>query len=178
MNLSKKQRTALRIAAVFTASFLIVFIAIFLTQSAYSTPSSYLSAINGMDITLGPPPNSTNVPLDTTITVDAFASASYNDLSVTPEVNFTHVTSETTGPLTYRTTFYPDKLLKPATAYTVSVTIENAPVAWSFTTTAEPFNPRISYYLATNLLWISLSAAVAATAIAGFAVWLKERKRV
>ena len=63
MNLSKKQHTALRLAVVFSASFLIVFLTIFLTQSAYSTPSSYVSVIKGMDITLGPPPNSTDIPL-------------------------------------------------------------------------------------------------------------------
>ncbi len=177
MNLSKKQHTALRLAVVFSASFLIVFLTILLTQSAYSTPSSYVSIINGMDITLGPPPNSTNIPLDTTITVDALASASLNDLHVTPEVNFASVTSETTGPLTYRTMFYPGKLLKPATSYNVSVTIMDVPVSWSFTTTTEPFHPGISYYLATNGLWIALSAAASATTIVGFAVWFKGKRK-
>ncbi len=178
MRLYRKQHNALCLAAVFSASFLIVFLTIFLTQSAYSIPSSYTLVFNGMDITVGPPPNSTRIPIDTAITVDALASASYNDLHIAPTVNFASVTSETTGPLTYRTTFNPDTLLKPGTSYTVSVTIMNVPVSWSFTTAPEPFSPRISYYLATNVLGISLSAAAAATAIVGFAVWCKERKRV
>jgi hypothetical protein len=178
MKLSKKQHTAFFLAGILLASFLIVFLTIFLTQSAYFTPSSDTLVINGMDIALGPPPNSTDIPLDSTITVDALASASYNDLHVTPQVTFASVTSETTGPLTYRTTFHPDKLLQPATSYTVSVTIMNTPVSWSFTTAPEPFNPRIGYYLASNALWISVSVAAAATAIGGLVVWFKERKRV
>jgi len=176
MNFSKKQLFALSLALVFSASFLIVFLTILFTQSAYSMPSSYVSVVNEMDITLGPPPNSTNIPINTAITVDALASASLNDLHVTPEVNFANVASGTTGILTYRTTFYPAKLLEPATSYTISVTIEGAPTSWSFTTTTEPFRPGISYYLATNELWIALSTAVSATAIAGFAMWVKGRR--
>ena len=168
---------ALLLAAVFAASFLTVFLAIFFSQSAHSTPSSYVLVLNGMDISVGPPPNSTNIPLDTTITVDALASAALNDLHLTPEVPIASRYSEVTSPLTYLNTFYPAQLLKPATSYTVSVTILNEPFSWSFTTTSEPFNPRISFYLATNVLWIALSAAASATIIVGFAIWLK-RKRV
>jgi hypothetical protein len=177
MNHSEKLYLASRLAVVFAASFLTVFLAIFLTQSAYSTPSNYVSVVNGMDITLGPPPNSTNIPLDTTITVDALASAALNDLHLTPEVPIASRYSEVTSSLTYLNTFYPAQPLKPATSYTVSVTILNEPVSWSFTTTSEPFNPGISFYLATNVLWIALSAATSATIIVGFAIWLR-RKRV
>ncbi len=168
MNLSENQNFALRVAVVFSVSFLVVFLAILLTQSEYSTPTSYASIFNGMDIAVGPPPNSTNISLDTTITVEALASASLNDLHVTPKVNFASVTSETTGPLTYLTTFHPDKLLKPGTSYNVSVTIMNMPVSWSFTTTSQPFHPGTSYYLATNGLWIALSVATFSTTIAAF----------
>jgi len=91
-------------------------------------------------------------------------------------VNFANVASETTGILTYRTTFYPDKLLKPATSYNVSVTIEGAPVSWNFTTTTESFHPDISYYLATNNSWIALSSAVSATAIVGLAIWIRGKR--
>jgi hypothetical protein len=161
---------------VFVASFLTVFLAIFFSQSAHSTPSSYGLVLNSMDISVGPPPNSTNVPLDTTITVDALASAALNDLHLTPEVPIGRRYSEVTSPLTYLNTFYPAQLLKPATSYTVSVTILNEPFSWSFTTTSEPFNPGISFHLATNVLWIALSAAASATIIAGFAIWFKRKK--
>ncbi len=177
MNLSKKQYVGLFLALTFFASFFLVFIGILLTQSAYSSPSSRLSIINEMDITMGPPPNSTNIPLDTTITVDTLATASLSDLHVVPEVNFASITSGTTGPLTYRTTFYPDAMLKTSTLYNVSVTIMGTPVSWSFTTTAQPFHPGISYLLATNRLWIALAVAASTAAIVGFVLWLKGKKK-
>ena len=176
MNLSKKLHTALLLVAVFSASFLTVFSAISLTQSAYSTPSHYVSVVDGMGITLGPPPNSTNIPLDTTIIIDTLNSAEVSDLRMTPEVPIARVTSETSGTLSSLNTFYPAQQLKPATTYNVSVTIMDVPMSWSFTTTSEPFNPGISFYLATNMLWIALSAAVSATAIFGFAIWFKRKQ--
>ncbi len=176
MNLSKKQYAVLLLVAVFLGSFLAAFLAIFLTQSAYSTPSQSLVGLNGMDIMLGPPPNSTDVRLDTTITIDAVATAELNDFRVTPEVPIASVASHTTGILTYVNTFYPAKLLTPATSYNVSVVVEGVPVSWSFTTTSQPFNPSISFYLATNVLWIALAAATSATTVVGFAVWYKRRR--
>jgi hypothetical protein len=176
MNLSKKMRVALILAAVFGLTFLTVFLVIFTTQSAYSTPDSYVSEVNGMDITIGPKPNSTDVPLDTTITIDALASAALNDLHLTPEVPIARVTSEVSGPLSYKQTFYPAQLLKPATSYTVSVTIVNVPVSWSFTTTAEPYHPTISFYLATYVLWIAFATAVAVTLLFGLAIWYRKRR--
>ena len=176
MNISKNVQMVLRLAAVFSASFAIVFLSILLTQSAYSTPARYVSVVEGMEITLGPPPNSTNIPLDTTITIDALATATLNDFRVAPEVPMAHVYSETTGPLNYVYTYYPAQLLKRATSYNVSVTISDVPVSWSFTTTAEPFNPNISFLLATNVLWIALSAAASATAVVGFAVWFRKKR--
>src|SRR4030042_2768976 len=91
----------LLLLVVFVASFLTVFLAIFFSQSAHSTPSSYGLVLKGMDISVGPPPNSTNIPLDTTITVDALASAALNDLHLAPEVPIARVYSEVTSPLTY-----------------------------------------------------------------------------
>jgi len=176
MKLSKKQYAVLLLVAVFLGSFLVAFLTISLTQSAYSTPSQYLVGLNGMDITLGPPPNSTDVRLDTTITIDAVATAELNDLHLTPEVPIASVASHTTGILTYVNTFYPAKLLTPATSYNVSVVVEGVPVSWSFTTTSEPFSPGISYYLATNVLGVALATATPATSVVGFVVWHKRRK--
>ena len=175
MKLSKKQYTVLLLVTVFLGSFVAAFLAISLSQSAYSTPSQSLVGLNDMDITLGPPPNSTDVRLDTTITIEAVATAEINDLRLNPEVPIASVASHTTGILTYVNTFYPAKLLTPATSYNVSVVIEGVPVAWSFTTTSEPFSPGISFYLATDVLWIALTAATSATAVVGFAVWYKKR---
>ena len=177
MSLLKKLRPVLLLALVFSVVFLTVFFAILLTQSPYSTPSSQAVVINGgMDFNVGPPPNATNIPLDSTVTVEALASAALNDLHVTPEVSIARVTSTTTGPLTYLSVFYPAEPLKPSTSYNVSVTIMNSPVSWVFTTTNEPFKPSISFYIAANAFWISLSTAAATTVIAGLAVWFREKR--
>ena len=177
MKLPKKQQSILLFAAVFAVVFLAVFSAITLTQSAYSTPPQSILYVDTMDINVGPPPNSTNIPLGTTITIDALAIADLNDLQLTPKVPISHVSSETTGPLTYKTTFYPAEPLNPATTYNVSVTISENPVSWVFTTTTTPFQPTASFYLATNNLWISLTIAGATTAIAVVAVWFRSQPR-
>jgi hypothetical protein len=174
MSFSKKTRAALILAAIFALTFLTVFLVISSTQSAYSTPGTYVSAVNGMDITIGPKPTAIDVPLDTTITIDAFSSASLNDLHVTPEVPIASVAVEVSGPLSYKQTFYPAHLLKPATSYTVSVTLRNVPVSWSFTTTSDPYHPTTSFYLATYAPWIAFAAATATTLLAA-AIWHKKK---
>lgn len=176
MNFSKRETLVLRFATIFAITFLIVFLSITLTQSAYSTPISFSSTINGMEIIVGPPPNSTNIPLDTTIIVDAFASASLEDLRMTPEVKFSNIYSETTGPLTYKTTFCPAKPLEPSTGYTISVTIIQTPLTWSFTTTNEPFEPQMHHFFANNGLLIALLLATTTTIILGLITWFRRKK--
>jgi hypothetical protein len=178
LNLSGKTVKIVLMAAVFPIVFLAVFSSITLTQSPYSSPVPSVLIVNGMDITVGPAPNATQVPLVTAITIDALASASLSDLQVYPQTSITTWSSETTGPLTYKTIFLPSEPLKPATTYTITVTIVNAPATWSFTTTAEPFKPTLSYTLSTQALWISLASATGAVAVAGFTVWaLKKRQK-
>ncbi|MBN1245291.1 hypothetical protein JXA31_06830 [Candidatus Bathyarchaeota archaeon] len=176
MNLSKKMHIALILAAVFVLTFLTVFLVISITQSAYSTPDNYASGVDSMTITIGPKPNSTDVPLDTTITIDALSSAALNDLQIAPEVPIASVGIEVSGLLSYKQTFYPAQLLKPATSYTVSVTIRNLPLSWSFTTTSEPYHPTISFYLATYALWIAPSTATATTLLFGFVIWHRKKR--
>lgn len=174
---AKRAKFVALLGVIFTMSFLTVFLAIFFTQSAYSTPASYLLTIDDMEIMVGPPPNSTNVPLDTTITVDALASAALDDLQLVPEVPIARVYSVVTGPLTYLNTFYPGQVLKPETRYTVSVTIMRKPVEWSFVTTAEPFEPRVSFYLAGNSLWIALMVAAVSAIFAAFLLSRREQMK-
>jgi len=176
MKLSKQLYMTLLLAVVFSASFLTVFLAIFLTQSAYSHPVHYISTVDSMAITLGPPPNSTNIPLDTTIIIDTVNTADVSDLHITPEAPIARVTSENSGPLTSLRTFYTAQQLKTATTYDVSATIMDTPVSWSFTTTSEPFKPGISFYLAANVLWIALAVALSATSIVGFVTWYKRNE--
>jgi hypothetical protein len=174
MNLSKNMRAILILAAVFASTFIIVLLVISSTQSAYFTPDTYLLAVEGMDITIGPKPNATDVPLDTTITIDAFSSAALNDLQITPEVSIPNVAVEVSGPISYKQIFYPTQLLEPATTYTVSVTIRDEPVSWSFTTTSQPYQPTISFYLATYAPWIALATATT-TLLIGSIIWYKKK---
>ena len=177
MSLLKRLRPVLLLALVFSAVSIAMFFAIAFTQSPYSTPSSQTLVFGGgMDIEVGPPPNATDISLDTAITVDALASATISNLHVTPEVSFAYSSSETTSPLTYLYKFYPTEPLTPATTYTASATIMDTPVSWKFTTTTEPFKPTLTYTLSRNALWIALATAASATAIAGFILWLKEKQ--
>jgi hypothetical protein len=170
-------RLLLLLALTFSVTFLTVFLAIILSQSAYSTPSVYTLDIEGMGIKVGPPPNSTGIPLDTTIIIDALTSASLADFQMTPQVSIAHLDSENSSPLTYLNSFYPAQPLKPATFYTVSVIVMKVPVSWSFTTTAEVFSPGISFYLATNAFWIALLAAVSVTLITGYTLRLRSKAK-
>ena len=175
MNLSKRTLFTIYLITGFSIVFIVTFLTIQFTQSAYSTPGKDVLAIEGMHIILGPPPNSTNIPLDTTITIDTLASAALNDLRLTPEVLISHVTSYVSGPLSYEETFHPAHPLNPSTSYTVSVTILDVPVSWTFTTTSETFNPGISFYLATNKLLIASS--VAAIGSLGLGTIISHRQR-
>lgn len=56
-----------------------------------------------MEIALGPPPDNVDVPLDTTITVDAVAPAALDDLRLSPDTPIGMVYSEATSALTYLT---------------------------------------------------------------------------
>jgi hypothetical protein len=86
------------------------------------------------------------------------------------------VATEVSGPLSYQQTVYPAQLLKPATAYTVSVKISDVPVMWSYTTTSEPYHPTISFYIATYVLWIAFSTAAATTLLVGLVVRYRKKQ--
>ena len=172
-----KNRPVLCLLLIFSVVFLAVFSVIALTQSPYSMPSSEALVVDGgMEIKLGPFPNATSVALDSAITVDAVASATIGNLHITPETLIASSSSESTGPLTYLYKFYPAEPLKPATNYTVSATIMDNQVSWSFTTTAESFKPPLTYSLAKNVIWIALAAAALATLIAAIIIRRKQEK--
>jgi hypothetical protein len=170
-------RLSLLLALILSVTFLTVFLAIVLSQSSYSTPPAYTLDIDGMGIKVGPPPNSTGIPLDTTIIIDALTSASLADFQMTPQVSIARLDSENSSPLTYLNSFYPSQPLKPATFYTVSVIVMNVPVSWSFTTTAEVLGPGIGFYLATNAFWIALFATVLVTLITGYTLRLRSKAK-
>jgi hypothetical protein len=160
---------------IFLGFFLGVYFLINFTQSSYSTPSRSVFLLNEMSVTLGPPPNSTNIPLDTTIIIDSVASASVNDLHIIPETQISYQTSSVSGSLTYEKTFYPNEPLQPNVTYAVSATILEIPLSWTFTTTSEIFNPKLGYHLTRNATLIALSTASLAVFIFGVIFRLRKR---
>ena len=174
-------RTALLLGVVFAALFFAVFFLISATQTAYSTPATMPEAIyrNGsripLAIGLGPVPNSTNVPLNTTIVVFQLRGVSVENLHLTPEVPISGRTDAPEGLASEIATFYPATPLNPDTTYNVSAEIAGTPYSWVFTTTSEPFKPDISYYLATYVFWIALATAIAGTCIAGELIWQRRK---
>ena len=174
MRFFKNKRFFFILIVIFAISFSVIFFFVSLTQTAYSSPSQTTILFNQMSINLGPSPNSTNIPLDTVITVDTIASASLTDLYTIPYETFEYITSYATGPLTYETRYHPAQPLKPATSYTISVTIFDNPVTWNFTTTSQPFTPKINYFLAKNNLLITFLTAIIITLLSGFFIWLRK----
>ena len=170
----KKLHLFLFLALIFSVTFLTLFLAIFFSQSAYSMPPIYTLEVNGMGVKLGPPPNSTGISPDTAIVIDALTSVSLTSFQVTPYVSIARVDSENSGPLTYLNKFYPAQPLEPATFYTVSVSIMNIPVSWSFTT-SDVFSPGIGFHLATNALWIALGTSALATLVGAFTIQLRSK---
>lgn len=168
MKISKKTQLGLRLVTIFLAIFFLAYFSIQITQSAFSTPSKELLVFNGKSITLGPAPNATNVRLDTTITIDTLESASLNNLLIIPEVNISHESSYTSGPLTYEKTFYSSQPLEPNTSYVASILVLNTPISWNFKTTSEVFNPGVEYFLVTNAILISLLIAALVMPIFNF----------
>ena len=171
-----RMHTTLILTLVSLITFLITMLIISGTQSAYSAPYEYTIEVEDMTITIGPKPNSTNVALDTTITIDSLSSASSDELRISPEVAISSLATEVSGPLSYKQTFYPAQLLKPATNYTVSITIRDTPFSWSFATTSESYQPKTSYYLAKYSPWIALATATITTLLVGLVIW-KRKKR-
>ena len=170
----KNKRFFFILIVIFAISFSVIFFFVSLTKTAYSSPSQTTLLFNQMSINLGPSPNSTNIPLDTVITVDTIASASLTDLYTIPYETFDYVNSYATGPLTSETRYYPGQPLNPATSYTISVTIFGNPVTWNFTTTSQPFTPKINYFLAKNNLLITFLTAIIITLLSGFFIWLRK----
>ena len=170
----KNKRFFFILIVIFVISFSVIFFFVSLTQTAYSSPSQTTILFNQMSINLGPSPNSTNIPLDTIITVDTIASALLTDLYTLPNEKIDYVTSYATGPLTYETRYYPAQPLKAATFYTISVTIFDNPVTWNFTTTSQPFTPKINYFLAKNNLLISFLTSTIIALLSGFFIWLRK----
>jgi hypothetical protein len=182
----RNTRLALLLAAVFVVTFLIVFLVVSNTQSAYSTPPirdvpTYGQPIYAAppEIYVGPPPNSINVSLDSTIVVNLVHDdyMIVQNVRLTPEIPIAARTDEVDSRFGDSTTiFYVAGLLKPSTTYNVSATIHDDPYSWTFTTTNE-FHPSVGYYFATYVWWVAVTSAIIATSIIGLILWHRRKSR-
>ena len=176
---SKKLQVALVLIAVFSATFLIAFLAIYLTPSpylheqAYSMPTQFWHSPDLAPSSIGPAANSTNVPLDTIIVVDQMRPMNVGELHLSPEAPLERRIDEYYRPAGKCTTFYFSEPLKPATTYKVTLFFGDEPISWNFTTTAEPYNPR--YETLPSALGISV--VVITSAVITLAVGLKGRTK-
>jgi hypothetical protein len=175
MKISRKEALrALVLSVVFLVSFFVVFFAISLTQSVYSTPahSGFVSTDAGTPLSVGPPPNATDIPLDTVIVLSQTRPGG-PQLQITPEITIAKIVDTPDFP-GVESTFYPAEPLKPATTYNVTAVVWHEAFSWSFTTTPQPFQPGISYYLAKFAFWIALASATATTLAVGIILWTRK----
>jgi hypothetical protein len=169
---------ALLLAVVLAVSFFSAFLVIsqlpfaYSKQKAYSTPAEGLWPPEGFFF-VGPAPNSTGVPLDTTVVIDETRPSTVSNLTLTPEAVIERQTYKVyvASP---EYTFYFAEPLRPATTYNVSVIIGGDPISWRFTTTPEPFHPRfVSVFLEANALLASTIIATVTTLGAGLVIWTR-----
>jgi hypothetical protein len=175
MIISKKMKLIIGFIIVFLISFFGTYFLVILTQSAYSTPSKGLLQIGDISVSVGPEPNSSNIPLDTVIIIDTVASAQIENLNITPEILIQYETSAISGSITYEIIFYPKEPLQPNRNYEVSATIFENPVSWSFATTSETFQPSIGYQLIKNVILISSLIAVVVLVCFSLIIGYKKR---
>lgn len=175
MIISKKIRLIIGFILVFLISFFGTYFSIILTQSAYSIPSKGLLQIGEISISVGPEPNSINIPLDTVVIIDTVASAQIEDLNIRPEIPILYETNAISGSITYENVFYPKDPLQPSRIYEVSATIFDNPVYWIFTTTSETFQPTIGHQLIKNLILISYLIAIIALVVFSLIIWYKNK---
>jgi len=179
---SKTLHVAIIIVAVFSASFLAIFLAIYLTPSPYlherahSTPTQYwYGETTGAPI-IGPAPNTTNVPLDTTIVIDQIRSFFVGELQLSPEAPIARRVDEYYGLASRAAIFYFSEPLKPATTYNATIFLKSTSISWNFTTTAEPYYPRYEALPSGLGIYVAVVVSAAVTLIVGLIIWNKRKR--
>ena len=174
---------ALILVVVFSASFLAIFLTIYLIPSpylhehAYSTPALEWSS-DEIDTGnhIGPALNATNVPLDTTIVVDLMRPMEVRELQLSPEAPIARRVDEYYPVASQASIFYFSELLKPATTYNATLFVNDKPISWNFTTTAKPYYPRYEAMPSLLGIFAAITVSTAVTLIIGLIIW-KKRKR-
>jgi hypothetical protein len=179
---SKTLHVAIILVAVFSASFLVAFLAIYLTPSPYlherahSSPTLFWHAPDLAPSSIGPALNATNVPLDTIIVVDQIRPMGVGELQLSPEAPIARRVDEHSGLAGITTIFYFSEPLKPATTYNATIFFSNTSISWNFTTTAEPYYPRYEALPSELGIFVAVTASTVVTLIVGLIIW-NNRKR-
>ncbi len=170
------------LVAVFSVSFLAIFLAMYLIPSPYfherahSMPAHYwISPETTAGLIIGPALNATNVPLDTTIVIDQMRPIYVGELQLSPEASIARRVDEHSGLAGRCTIFYFSEPLNTATTYNATIFLKNTAISWNFTTTAELYYPR--YEALPSGLGISAAVTVSAvvTLIVGLIIWTKRK---
>jgi hypothetical protein len=173
------------LVAVFSASFLAAFLAIYLTPSpyfherAYSIPAyEWSSPEIDTGNHIAPALNATNVPLDTAIRINLMRPMNIGELQLSPDAPIARRENLSGAPAWIASTFYFSEPLKSATTYNATLFVNNKLISWNFTTTASPFHPRYEAFPSQLGIWVAISVAAAATLVVGLMIWKKKRARV
>jgi len=179
---SKKLQVALILIVVFSVSFLAVFLAMYLTPSpylhegAYSMPAlEWQSREIDMPNHIGPALNATNVPLDTTIVISLVRPMNIGELLLSPDASIVRRENLSGAPAWIASIFYFSEPLKSATTYNATLFVNNKPISWNFTTTAEPYYPRYKALPSTLGIFVDVTISAVVTSVVGLKVWKKKK---
>jgi hypothetical protein len=167
---------------VFSATFLAIFLAIYLTPSPYfherahSTPTQYWYGETSGDPIIGPAPNATNVALDTTIVIDQIRPLFVGELQLSPEAPIARRVDDNYGLASVATIFYFSEPLKPATTYNATIFLKSTSISWNFTTTAEPYHPRYEALPSGLGILVAVTMSALVTLVVGLTVWKKKQR--
>jgi hypothetical protein len=183
----KKVILALLLIAVFALSFVATFYSIaisseYQSRRVYSTPqggSPLEQSWESQLVTVGPSPNSSNVPRDTLIWINGARPVKVENVTLTPYVSIANETNNIylIGGSTSVFDIYPAVLLQSNTTYVIAATIAGTTSSWNFTTSMDPTQlvfTRVltTSYFSRNAYWISLIPATLATSLAALAASL------
>jgi hypothetical protein len=166
---------------VFLASFLAVFLAIYLTPSpylherAYSMPAyEWSSGEIDTGNHIAPSLNATDVPLDTTIRINIVRPMKIGELQLSPDASIARRENLSGTPAWVASIFYFSEPLKPATTYNATIFVNNKPISWNFTTTAEPYHPRYESMPSELGMYATVIISAVMTSAVGLIVWKKK----
>jgi hypothetical protein len=122
---------------------------------------------------IAPSLNATNVPLDTTIRINLMRPMKIGELQLSPDASIARRENLSGAPAGIASIFYFSDPLKSATIYNATLFVNNKPISWNFTTTAEPYYPRYEALPSTLGIFVDVTISAVVTSIVGLKVWKK-----